>query len=63
MNIRSQFVPAAEAAAFEDDLLDQGFLHVFKETPETLHRKEFLKFPGKPSEKYDAEGFTFIWVE
>lgn len=63
MNIRSKFVPAEEAAAFEQDLLDRGFLLVMKEAPEDLHPKEFLKFLEGAFETYDAAGFTFVWVE
>jgi hypothetical protein len=63
MNIRSKLVPAEEAAAFEQDLLDRGFLHVIKDAPEDLHPKEFLKFMKGPSETYDAEAFTFVWME
>jgi hypothetical protein len=63
MHIMSRFVPAEEAAQFEQDLLEQGFLHVVKNAPEELHPKEFLKYGAEAAENYVAGGFTFIWVE
>lgn len=63
MHIKTMRVPAAEAGAFEDNLISEGFLLVLKENPEELNRKEYLKRMAGSSQVYVGEDFTFIWRE
>jgi len=53
-------VPAAEAGAFEDNLIAEGFLLVLKESPDELNRKEYLKRVAGSSQVYAGEACTFI---
>lgn len=63
MHTKSKLVPLSEAATFETDLLESGYLHVIKDSPEHLHPKEFLKFLHKSQDRDEPVGFTFIWRE
>jgi hypothetical protein len=62
--LRSVYVPAQEASEFEQNLVENGYVHCSKIDPKQLTTREFIKEGSQQkSDKYGPVGYTFIWIE